>query len=63
MILATKADKLNQAERRAAVTGIEAQLLDAFPGLAREARVIAFSATSRQGVDEADTALERWLAC
>jgi GTP-binding protein len=62
LILATKADKLNQAERRAAVTGIEAQLRDAFPGHANDVRVIAFSASSRQGVDEADAALEGWLA-
>jgi GTP-binding protein len=62
LILATKADKLNQAERRAAVTGIDRQLRDAFPGLAKDVRVIAFSASSRQGVDEADAAIEGWLA-
>jgi GTP-binding protein len=62
LILATKADKLNQAERRAAVTGIEAQLRDAFPSHANDVRVIAFSASSRHGVDEADAALEGWLA-
>jgi len=62
LILATKADKLNQAERRAAVTGIYGQLHDAFPGHAKDVRVIAFSASSRQGVDEADAAIEGWLA-
>ena len=62
LILATKADKLNQAERRAAVTGIEAQMRDAFPDHAKDVRVIAFSASSRQGVDDADAALEGWLA-
>src|SRR6478609_551223 len=62
LILATKSDKLNQAERRAAVTGIEAQLRDAFPGHVNDVRVIAFSAASRQGVDDADAAVERWLA-
>jgi len=62
LVLATKADKLNQAERRAAVTGIDAQLRDAFPGRAKDVRVIAFSASSRQGVDEADAAIEGWLA-
>jgi len=62
LILATKADKLNQAERRAAVTGIDAQLRGAFPGHAKDVRVIAFSAASRQGVDEADAAIEGWLA-
>jgi GTP-binding protein len=62
LILATKSDKLNQAERRAAVTGIEGQLRDAFPGYVNDVRVIVFSASSRQGVDDADAALERWLA-
>ena len=62
LILATKSDKLNQTERRAAVTGIEAQLRDAFPGYESGVRVIAFSASSRQGVDDADAAIERWLA-
>ncbi len=62
LILATKADKLNQAERRAAVTGIDAQLRDAFPDHAKNVRVVAFSASSRQGVDEADAAIEGWLA-
>ncbi len=62
LVLATKADKLNQAERRAAVTGIDAQLRDAFPNHAKGVRVIAFSASSRHGVDEADAAIEGWLA-
>ena len=62
LVLATKSDKLNQAERRAAVTGIEGQLRDAFPGYVNDVRVIVFSASSRQGVDDADAALERWLA-
>src|SRR6478609_594638 len=62
LILATKADKLNQAERRAAVTDIDAQLRDAFPDHAKDVRVIVFSASSRQGVDDADAAVERWLA-
>jgi GTP-binding protein len=61
LILATKADKLNQTERRAAVTGIEAQLRGAFPDHAQRVRVVAFSASSRQGVDEADAAIEGWL--
>lgn len=62
LILATKSDKLNQAERRAAVTDIEAQLRAEFPNHARDVQVIAFSASSRQGVDDADAALEQWLA-
>lgn len=62
LILATKADKLNQAERRVAVTGIDAQLREAFSAQANAVRVIGFSATSRQGVDDADVALAEWLA-
>jgi GTP-binding protein len=62
LILATKSDKLNQAERSAAVTGIAAQFREAFPLRAADVRVVAFSASSRQGVDEADEAIERWLA-
>jgi len=62
LILATKADKLNQAERRAAVVDIERQLREAFPGQAQLARVVAFSATSRQGVDDADATIASWLA-
>ena len=62
LILATKSDKLNQAERRAAVTDIEAQLRAEFPDHARDVQVIAFSASSRLGVDDADAALEEWLA-
>ena len=62
LILATKADKLNQAERSAAVTGIRAQLRDAFRGHANDVTVIAFSAISRQGVDEADATLARWFS-
>jgi len=61
LILATKADKLNQAERSAAVTGIRAQLREAFPGHASDMTVISFSAVSRQGVDEADGTLARWF--
>ena len=62
LVLATKRDKLNQAERRAAVRAIEAQLRDAFAVHAATATVVTFSATSRQGVEEADTVLARWLA-
>ena len=62
LILATKCDKLNQAERRAAVTGIERRCRDAFPGHAGAVRVIAFSATSRQGVEDADATVTSWLA-
>ena len=62
LILATKADKLNQAERRAAVATIESELRGRFAAPVHPARVLAFSATSRQGVDEADATIAGWLA-
>lgn len=62
LVLATKSDKLNQADRRAAVRAIEAQLGAAFAVHANTATVVAFSATSREGVEAADTVLARWLA-
>jgi len=62
LVLATKSDKLNQAHRRAAVRAIEAQLGAAFAVHANTATVVAFSATSRQGVEAADMVLAPWLA-
>lgn len=61
LVLATKSDKLNQVGRRAAVTGVEAQLRDAFAERADGVRVIAFSAVSRLGVDAADAEISSWL--
>ncbi len=61
LILATKVDKLNQSERRAAVANVVKRLQEAFPDHAHAVSVIAFSATSRQGVDEADATLARWI--
>ena len=62
LVLATKADKLNQSERRKAVAGIATQLRDAFADRAESVRVIAFSATKGLGVEEADALLAQWLA-
>jgi len=62
LVLATKSDKLNQAERRGAVRAIETLLRDAFAAHAQAATVVSFSATARQGVDEANAVLARWLA-
>ena len=62
LVLATKSDKLNQGERRGAVRTIETQLREAFAAHAQAATVISFSATARQGVDEANAVLARWLA-
>jgi GTP-binding protein len=61
LVLATKSDKLNNAERRDAVRAIEAQLARGWPAQAANAKVIAFSATSRAGVEDADAELAQWL--
>ena len=61
LILATKIDKLNVAERRRAVAEIRSGLHDAFPDQAHPATVIGFSAMSRQGVEDADRVLMQWL--
>ena len=62
LILATKSDKLNLAERRRAVADIRAALVSTFGERAHAVSVIGFSATSRGGVDEANRAIEAWLA-
>jgi GTP-binding protein len=59
LVLATKSDKLNNSERRAAVAGIAAQLQEL--ALPVTPRVLAFSATARTGVMEADAVLAEWL--
>src|SRR6478609_6907782 len=62
LILATKVDKLNVAERRRAVADIRSGLQEAFPDHSRTASVIGFSATSREGVEAADRTLAQWFA-
>jgi len=61
LILATKADKLTTTEQRAAVATIEAQLRHEFPIGAANVTVQLFSATTRQGVLEAETTITSWL--
>jgi GTP-binding protein len=61
LVLATKIDKLNVAERRRAVTEIRAGLQQAFPDQVRAVSVVGFSATSRQGVEDADRTLAEWF--
>jgi GTP-binding protein len=61
MILATKIDKLNVAEGRASVASIERALSDAIGEPASNVTVVAFSATARRGVTEADDVLLRWF--
>jgi len=61
LVLATKIDKLNQSDRRAAVSSIGARLREAFPERAATTTVIPFSATLREGVDSANAILAEWL--
>jgi GTP-binding protein len=61
LVLATKIDKLNVAERRRAVADIRTALEQAFAERARAAGVIGFSAMSRHGVEEADRAIAAWF--
>ena len=61
LVLATKADKLNQSGRRAAIAAIEHALHERFPEHAAAAQVVAFSAVSRDGVEAADAVLAQWL--
>jgi len=61
LVLATKSDKLNRAERRDAAQAIRAALAERYPHAATLTTVLPFSATSRDGVEEADAILESWL--
>ena len=61
LILATKADKLNTTEQRAAEAGIEAEIERMFPLGAANVAVQLFSATTRQGVTEANAAIAAWV--
>ncbi len=61
LVLATKIDKLNQAERRTSVQAINRSLDDAFAERANLIQVVPFSATSRNGVDAANEVLCDWL--
>lgn len=61
LLLATKADKLNTTAQRAAAAAILAQVCEAFPATAPNVTVQLFSATTRQGVPEAETTIASWL--
>ena len=61
LILATKSDKLNVAERRDAVAAIRADV-DLRSPTAAAVTVLAFSAPTRVGVEQADAVLAGWLA-
>ncbi len=62
LVLATKADKLNRAERTAAVAGIVRELAETFPVHGPAVGVVLFSATERLGVETAETILQAWVA-
>ena len=62
LVLATKADKLNQSGRRAAIAAIEQGLRERVPEHVASTQVIAFSAVSREGVEAVDAVLAQWLA-
>ena len=59
LILATKSDKLNLAERRDAVAAIRSAVSDRYGSV--PVTVLAFSASTRLGVEEADAVLDEWL--
>lgn len=61
LILATKADKLTRTAQSAALATIDGQLRAAFPFGAGNVTVQLFSATSRQGVLEAESTIASWL--
>jgi len=61
LILATKIDKLNNAEQRRAVVEIQSALVHTFAERAQAVTVNGFSAISRQGVDAADLTIAAWL--
>lgn len=62
LVLATKVDKLNTSEQRAAVTGIGRELAAAFPVHGPAVSVVAFSATRRTGIETAETILDAWVS-
>jgi GTP-binding protein len=62
LVLATKIDKLNQAERRAAVASIASRLTEVFPDHAPAVIVVPFSVPSRLGIEQADAAIAPWTA-
>jgi len=61
LVLATKSDKLNQAEQRRAVADIRGQLEERYPAQAHAIAVVGFSATRRIGLLAADRVLCDWL--
>lgn len=61
LVLATKIDKLATAAQRAAKREIERDIAAAFPMHSAQVAVVAFSATRRIGIEEAEATLAAWL--
>lgn len=61
LILATKGDKLNTSDQRAAVATVRKQLAEKFPLGAANVTVQLFSATARIGIAEAEAVIAGWL--
>ncbi len=61
LILATKSDKLTDSATRASVAAITHEVASAFPGTGANVHVIAFSATRRVGVENAEALIDAWL--
>ena len=61
LVLATKIDKLATAAQRAAKRTIERDIAAAFPVHSAQVAVVAFSATRRIGIEEAEARLATWL--
>jgi GTP-binding protein len=61
LVLATKIDKLNVVEGRTAIAAIRGDLRAAFGEAAQRIEVVAFSATTKRGVAEADEVIRGWL--
>jgi GTP-binding protein len=61
LILATKADKLGTAAQRQALTGIGKQVRELFARAGGNVRVQLFSATTKQGVAEAEATISTWI--
>lgn len=61
-VLATKSDKLTRAETQRATAAMRRDLVERYADRGASVDVIAFSASARTGLAEADAILERWLA-
>ena len=61
LVLATKSDKLNRADQLNAARSIRSELASRYPAQRESIVVVAFSATRRMGLIEADDVLADWL--